>query len=176
MLINYIQRWQELGVHIGLLKCDKQKGKIKFVNDTLRINPGDRLDDSWNDYNFLFIELAQSGICCLDIEGTKNSVETFTSRLDILGIPLNSLFYERSLNKGLHIYFRALEGVGKKNHGSLRSGDILFDILNVGRAFTSPSYLGNKKYQWGEINPFTIQSLDDIQEVPLWINDLFNMD
>jgi hypothetical protein len=175
-MIEHIQRWQELGVHIGLGKCEQQKGKIKFVRNSLRIKPGDLPDPVWDDYNFLFIELAQSGLSCLDIEGTKNSVETFTSRLDQLGIHLSSLFYEKSLNNGLHIYFRSLSGGGKKNYGALRSGDILFDILNRGRAFTSPSHLGNKKYEWGEINPFTIQSLNDIQEVPDWINDVFNME
>lgn len=176
MILNYIQRWQELGANIGAGKCDEQEGKIKFLKKSIRIVPSDPLLPEWYEYNFLFIELGQSGLSCLDIEGTKNSVETFTSRLERLGISLESLFYEKSLNGGIHIYFRSLPGAGKKNYGPLKSGDILFDVLNKGRAFTSPSKLGEKEYKWGKINPFTIQSLQEIQEVPLWINDVFNMD
>ncbi len=89
---------------------------------------------------------------------------------------MDSLFYEESLNRGIHIYFRALPGGIKKNHGALRSGDILFDILNTGRAFTAPSYLDERKYRWaGPINPFTINSIDEIEEVPVWIDTIFNM-
>lgn len=173
---RFIIRWQELGASIGLANFRSQRGKIKIIGESRRIEKNDPPDPSWDEYNFLYIDLAKSGLCCFDIENIGNSVKVFKDRLSSAGKSLDSFFYERSMNGGVHIYFRS-EGIsGKKNYGSLRSGEIVFDALNKGRAFTSPSYFGDKRYEWGPINPFTIKSLDEIGKVPDWMNDIILID
>jgi len=172
-MINYISRWKYLGAALHILNCHHLRGQIKFVKDSIITRPEESVKRKWANFNFLGIDLSLTGISCLDIEGTKNSVPEFKERLKSCGIDLSDLFYENSLNNGLHIYFRKKPNASKKNYKGNKVGNVLFDILNTGRAFTSPSYFGEKKYQWGDMNPFTINSLEDIQEVPDWINQVF---
>lgn len=77
--------------------------------------------------------------------------------------------------RGIHVYFRRKEIPRIKSFKGLSDGDIRFDILNSGKAFTAPSKFKKWGYQWGKNTPFTISSLEEIPEVPEWLNDVFKI-
>jgi hypothetical protein len=77
--------------------------------------------------------------------------------------------------RGIHVYFRRKKEGRIKSFKGLSDGDIRFDILNSGKAFTTPSKFEKFEYQWGKNTPFTISSIEEIPEVPEWLNDVFRI-
>jgi len=167
MLKQWINRWRELGASVQVSRCQSQRGAIKSTGKPLTINESTDLDDL-EDRNFLALHLNRSGLICLDVESYKGSADRFVEWLERSGIDLDSLFYERSLNKGFHIYFR-WNGESRKNLAHRKLDGVIFDVLFMGRAFTTPSQLGERRCQWGSKNPFTINSFDYIPEAPDWL-------
>ena len=117
-------------------------------------------------YDFLAIDLKKSGLICLDVEGHPNSVENFYKLLERKRIDRPLLFIERSMNNGLHIYFRNDLNIIKSHWNKL--GNIHYDILTK-RAFTSPSSFNNKVYEWIHNDFNNIKSKDDIPKIPTFM-------
>ena len=174
MIIDFVLRWQMLGVKTYLTNCTGKIGNIKHTKGLLEVDIEDPINPLWSTYNFIGIDLGDSGISCLDIEGTKNSVEEFKRRLESNKIDLDSLFWEKSM-RGIHVYFRRKDRAHIKSFKGLSDGDIRFDILNSGKAFTTPSKFEKWEYKWGKNTPFTISSIEEIPEVPEWLNDVFRI-
>lgn len=167
MLKPWIHRWRELGARVQVSRCQFQRKPHKPTDKPLTITDDTNLDDL-EDRNFLALHLELSGLVCLDVETHRGSVDRFREWLIQTGIDLDSLFWERSLNNGLHIYFR-WTGEHRKNLVNRKAGPIVFDFLFGGRAFTTPSNLGGKSCQWGPKNPFTISQINEIPEAPEWL-------
>lgn len=171
-MIDYIKRWNALGVLTKVSVCEAQRGSMKTIRHSNLVN-GSESPDIIKDSNFLSINLRVSNLVCLDVEGTRNSVVKFKEILSSLGVSLESLFYERSLNSGLHIYFRNSNNIELSKYKKAKADGIDFDFLYTGRAFTAPSYLDDKFYEWGEKTPFTINSLYEIDHIPQWLIERF---
>ncbi len=117
--------------------------------------------------SLLVINLAKSNLICLDIEGHPNSVSDFYRFLEKNRIDIASLSVERSMNNGLHIYFRNVPYIKNTHWNNI--GNIHYDLIEK-RAFTCPSSFENKSYEW-IYNPFeNMKSREDIQNTPKWIN------
>ncbi len=172
-MVDHIKRWQKLGVHLYIMRGHEQEGKTKIYTEVQGISPSDQIDPRWEELNFLAINLSKTPLVCLDVESTEGSVEDFMEILKRNNISVDSLFYETSLNGGLHIYFKAPTNKAKSSHIGLSKGKIRFDILNTGKAFTEPSNIGNKRCKFGRMNPFSIKGLEEIQDIPEWVQDLF---
>lgn len=122
--------------------------------------------------NFIAILIRDTDLMCLDIDPvTPYSVTNFYSLLKNKGINPDSLLMEKSLNGGLHIYFR-LCGRKIRNTHFLEYNGIHFDILTNLRVFTSPSSFGNKKYEWINEGIRSINSFDEIQEIPEFVLEM----
>jgi len=66
--------------------------------------------------------------------------------LEEKSINLSDFLVEKTLNNGLHIYFRHNKVRRRENIFAMELKRIRFDVLCRGKAFTFPSYLGKKKY------------------------------
>ena len=172
-IIEYAKRWKAIGINSFSLKIEKEHGSKKLykkaikISDEMLVSP-DILPD---DFNFLGIFLKDSGIFCLDIESIHNSVNNFYTLLSERGVDPNSFLMEKSLNGGLHAYFRAGDLIIDDKHFKLLHG-IHFDILSNFRAFTSPSAFDDKRYEWIGTHFDTITELDQIPIFPEEIHDL----
>jgi hypothetical protein len=172
-IIEYAKRWKAIGINTFSLKIEKEHGSKKLyrkaikISDEMLVSP-DMLHD---DFNFLGIFLKNSGIFCLDVESIHNSVDNFYSLLVERGIDPNSFLMEKSLNGGLHAYFRTGDLIIEDKHFNILNG-IHFDILSNFRAFTSPSTFDDKRYEWIGTCFDNITGLDQIPVFPEELHDL----
>ena len=77
---------------------------------------------------------------------------------------------EKSLNGGLHAYFRTGDLIIEDKHFNILNG-IHFDILSNFRAFTSPSAFDDKRYEWIGTCFDNITGLDQIPVFPEELHD-----
>lgn len=155
-LKKWIERWNYLGIPAYETEIGVEFRNRKFP-PKIKSEP-----------NFIYINITETDLFCLDIEGVPGSVEEFEFYLNSKGVLLNDLFYERTRNGGYHIYFRDHNKLRRNNFGQ-RIGRILYDSLSVGRVFTSPSEFKNKKYTFGNKTPFDIESINEIPIIPNWV-------
>ena len=154
-LKDWIERWNYLGIPAYETEIGIEFGNKKFPSK-IKSNP-----------NFIYINITETNLFCLDIEGTTGSVEEFQFYLDSKGILLSDLFYEKTRNGGYHIYFRDHNKLRKNKFGQVK-GRIIYDSLSTGRIFTTPSEFKNKKYTFGNKTPFDIESINEIPIIPNW--------
>lgn len=159
----YIEKLLSLGIVPSVLKFKKEDGYKKLYKDPIKIKANNLHSTNFDNYDFLAIELEESGLICLDIEDHYRSVEEFWNFLMEKRINTPLLFIEKSLNDGLHVYFRTGGGIPKSHWNKL--GNIHYDILTK-RAFTSPSSFGNKSYEWVYNDFNSLESIDDIPKIP----------
>ena len=164
---NYIEKLWSLEIFTSLVKFQREDGYKKRYKDPIEITDENIESVDFSNYDFLVIDLMKSDLICLDIEGHTNSVNDFYEFLDKERIDIRSLSIERSMNNGLHIYFRNIPYLKPEPWNGF--GNIHYDILNK-RAFTSPSVFKGKSYEW-VYNPLeNIETRDDIQTTPRWIS------
>jgi hypothetical protein len=149
--------WNRLGIQTKLTEIKKIMGIRKF--DLPSESP-----------NCLSILISKTPLMCLDVEGTPGSVEGFRSFLAGINVDLNTLFYEKTGNQGLHIFFRKKPGSTNINKYNVNKFGIQFDVLYSGRVFTTPSFFMGRTYEFGTITPFSIKTIEEIQEMPDWVS------
>ena len=167
-ILDAARKWRSIGVESMALKVEAEHRSKKLFKKTIRLT--DQILDSHEDlndeYNFLGIILQGSGLICLDVEAnTPESVPSFYKLLKDKEIDPESLLMEKSLNGGIHVYFRLGDLEIKTEHFKGISG-INFDILTSLRAFTSPSSFNHKRYEWIGSGMSKINYKEDIQVFP----------
>ena len=162
LIIEQAKKWKDIGIDSFSIKVECESGSKKLYRKSLKITEEMLTSPEIlpEDFNFLGIFLKNSGIFCLDIEPINNSVNNFYSLLSERGIDPNSFLMEKSLNGGLHVYFRTDDLRIENKHFKFLHG-INFDVLSNFRAFTSPSSFNGKKYEW--IGSHFNQAPDQIQ-------------
>lgn len=147
-ILTQASKWREIGVFTYACKVDLEWGIRKLHKNSIRITDDVISNPSLlpEDYNFLAIDLENSELVCLDIEGNPGSVDDFMNFLEKKSIKLENFLVEKTLNDGLHIYFKYNKARRRENIFAMELKKIKFDVLCRGKAFTFPSYLGKKKY------------------------------
>ena len=177
LIIEYAKRWKSIGIDSFSLKVEREHGSKKLYRKSIKIS--DEMISSPDilseDFNFLGIFLKDSGIFCLDIESIDNSVNNFYKLLSERGLDPNSFLMEKSLNGGLHAYFRSGGLIIENKHFKFLHG-IHFDVLSTTRAFTSPSVFNDKRYEWIGICFDEITKLEQIPIFPEELQDLISAD
>jgi hypothetical protein len=173
MLLEVAKKWDSLGCYTIACKVVKEYGRIKLHKNSISITQDilNGIDKIPEDYNFLALDLRKSGIVCLDIENNPNSVSEFCDFLVKNGRNISEFFYEASLNGGIHIYFRSKNQNFERNRYDVRRNHIVFDVLYTGKAFLYPSKLGNKRYEAQTTSIYTIQTINDVEIIPKFIDD-----
>jgi len=174
MLLDVAKKWDSLGCYTIACKVVKEFGKIKLHKNSIRITQDiiNGIEKIPDDYNFLALDLRKSGLICLDIENYPNSVSEFYNFLEKNGRNISEFFHETSLNNGIHLYFRNNSNNFSKNMYDTRINHIVFDVLYTGKAFIYPSGLGDKRYEAKSPSIYTIQSINDIDFIPQFIDNL----
>ena len=164
---NYIEKLWGLEIFTSLVKFQREDGYKKRYKDPIEITDENIESVDFDNYDFLVIDLAKSNLICLDIEGHSNSVTDFYQFLEKERIDIRSLSVEKTMNNGLHLYFRNTSYTPIEHWNGF--GDIHYDILNK-RSFTSPSSFDGKYYEW-MYNPFkNMKTRNGIQTIPRWIS------
>ena len=167
-------KWKDAGV--STYACNVEIGREfrpfqrNFVEITDKIIENPTLFSE--NYNFLAIDLENSELACLDIEGSPGSVNDFMSILEEKSINIEELIVEKTPNNGLHIYFRNSNDKKRENIFSMELKRIKFDVLYKGKVFTFPSCVGEKRYDPMFNIEFNIDK-DKIVDMPSAIQVLF---
>lgn len=173
-ILSQASKWREVGVFTVACKVDLECGIRKLHKNSIKITDNIIGNPELlpNSYNFLALDLENSNLMCLDIEGNPGSVECFLEILKSKSINLENFIVEKTLNNGLHIYFKNSKDKRKENIFAMELKTIKFDVLYRGKAFTFPSILGEKKY----IPMFNMSELSDrskIVDIPEELEGLF---
>lgn len=176
LILEYSEKWKSLGIETFSIKIEAEhrskklfRKMIKITDETIKSH-----DSIPNDFNTLGIILGDSGIFCLDIENIDGSVDNFYSILKKRGIEKESLLIEKSMNSGLHIYFKCGELAIKNKHFKQLEG-VHFDVLTKTRAFTAPSLFNSKRYEWLGDKFNNINTFNDIPSFPLLLSDFLDI-
>ena len=167
-ILEYCLKWHSLGVETYLCKIDGIYGIKKLHKNPIKFDPliHETKKQIPRDYNFLGISLKNSGIMCLDVEGTKGSVNAFVKILQDNSLKIEDFLVETTLHNGYHLYFKTPKNINYKNIYGLKIGDLQYDLLFTGKAFSSPSSYNNIEYRFINKSVLDINSLDDIQDLP----------
>jgi len=167
-IIRHCVKWYSLGIDTRICKIEGEFGIRKLHKNSVEfsIENAKKFRDKYSDYNFLGVCLRNSGLMCLDIEGTPRSVEEFMGILEEKSLKIGDFLVESTMNGGLHLYFRVPNGWKTKNIYDCRLGDINFDVLFNGKSFTSPSEFRGKSYKFIGRSFFSLNSVGDIPEFP----------
>jgi hypothetical protein len=167
-------KWRDAGVSTYACKVELGCGFRPFPRNFIEITQEILENPSIfsENYNFLAIDLENSQLACLDIEGYTSSVNNFMSFLKEKSLNIEDFIVEKTPNNGLHIYFRNSNDRKKQNIFAMELKSIKFDMLYRGKVFTFPSYLGEKTYApmyniEGKVNK------DKIVDIPTSIYDMF---
>jgi len=166
--IRYSKGWKRIGIDTCVCKVESVLGIKKLYKSTKKITDEIR-ESSKNlstDFNFLGVVLTNSSIMCLDIEGNIGSVESFINILTENGLDLKDFFYERTMNGGLHLYFRIIQEEKTKNQYKKNYRGVYFDVLFNGISFTYPSKYLDKSYSKLNKDILFIKSIDEIPYYP----------
>jgi hypothetical protein len=168
-LLGTANKWRDLGISTSIGKYSKEISQVKIIKDIRSIENIDTEEILFNNgYNVLILEISKSNIFCIDIDNVDDSIKNFHNILDLNQSVLDDFFHEKTRNGGYHLYFRS-----KEKHrniiGNFYSG-IRIDILLTGRVFTSPSSFNWKSYSFGKIKPDDLKSINDIMEMPEWLD------
>ena len=167
-ILKHCIKWHFLGVETRICKVEKVMGIRKFHKDSIKfsmkigINP----EIIPEGYNFLGVCLGDSGIMCLDIEGTPGSLDDFYRILEEKSLKISDFFVESTMNGGIHIYFRIPDGIKKRNLYARTHKRIDFDVLFRGKSFSVPSRYGDKSYSFINKSLYDLNSIMDIPEFP----------
>jgi len=164
---GYLEKLWDLDIFTSLIKFNGEIGYKKRYSNPIDITNENIKSVDFDTYDFLVINLFRSDLICLDIENHPNSLTDFYRFLDKEGVDIKSLSVEKSMNNGLHIYFRNTSHVPIEHWNGF--GNIHYDIINK-RAFTSPSSFGGKYYEWMYNSFEIIKNRDDIPTTPIWIS------
>jgi hypothetical protein len=170
-ILSQASKWKEAGVSTYACRFDLerryQRSFIKITDEIIKDH--NLLPQS---YNFLAIDLENSDISCLDIEGNPGSVECFMKMMEEKSINLSDFIVEKTINNGLHVYFSSGNNRKRDNIFAMELKTMKFDVLYRGKAFTFPSYLGEKRY----VPMFNIEEnirREKIVDMPSCISGLF---
>lgn len=161
-LNRFSERWEILGIRSRKSEMVGRMGIRKFHKET-------------ETPNFLGLRISGTGLACLDIDNLEGSVKNFEGIIYDQGINLSDYFVEKTLNGGYHIFFRIPKELKKRNLYGCKKLGVRFDLLYSGRVFTTPSSYESREYRFLNIDPFSIISIDQIQDytdplIQLFIN------
>jgi len=167
-ILRHCIKWYALGIETKVCKIEGEFGIRKLHKNSVRfsIETARNFKEKYNEYNFLGICLRNSGLMCLDIEGTPHSVEEFMSILEEKSLKIDDFLVESTMNGGLHLYFRVPKDWKIRNLYARKHGNINFDVLFHGKSFTSPSEFRDKSYRFVGRSVFDLNSIVDIKEFP----------
>jgi len=170
-LLETANKWKDLGVVTLIGKYVKELNRIKIIDEPREIRNTDTDESILKDgYDVLILEISDSPIFCIDVDNVNESIKKFHELLESNNTSIDHFIYEKTRNGGYHIYFRSSERY-KNIMGKSYCG-IGIDILMVGRIFTSPSSFNGKKYTFGKIKLEGLNSINDIGEIPEWLDEL----
>jgi hypothetical protein len=173
-ILRHCAKWNSIGVETYICKVDHIFGIRKLYRDSIRFSP-DITENDVKDYNFLGISLKDSGIMCLDIEGTKGSLDEFMKILEKKSLKIDDFLAESTMNGGIHIYFKAPNRRINRNVYAIKHGNINFDVLFSGKSFSAPSKYKDLEYRFINKSVFDLDSIDEIQEFPTELNFLLKI-
>jgi hypothetical protein len=167
-ILRHCVKWYTLGIETRICKIEKEFGIRKLHKNSVKFSMeiADNFRETHPGYNFLGVCLNESGLMCLDIEGTPHSVEEFMGILEEKSLKIEDYLVETTMNGGLHLYFRVPKGVKTRNIYACSHGNINFDVLFRGKSFTSPSEFMCKSYKFLGRSVFDLNSIMDIKELP----------
>ncbi len=176
-IIAHCNKWHSLGVKTYLCKIEAVYGIRKFYKKSLEFHPQiiNDLEKNNHGYNFLGVSLKDSGFICLDIEGTPGSLEDFNKMLEEKSLKMSDFFVEKTMNEGVHIYFRTPAIIKRRNMYAMRYGRINFDFLFNGKAFSAPSKYKDRSYSFINKSVFDLNSINDIPEMPQELSFLLDI-
>lgn len=171
-ILSQASKWKEAGVSTYACMFDlERRYQRSFIKITDEILNNHNLFPE--NYNFLALDLENSDVSCLDIEGNPGSVEGFLEIMEEKSIDLSDFIVERTFNNGLHIYFSSSKYKRKDNIFAMELKTIKLDVLYRGKVFTFPSCVGEKRY----VPLFNMEGnikRDKIIEMPASILELFS--
>lgn len=167
-ILRHCVKWYSLGAETRICKVEKVMGIRKFHKNSIKFSPkiGANPGKIPEGYNFLGVSLRDSGLMCLDIEGTPGSLENFMDILEKKSLRINDFLTESTMGGGIHIYFRVPKGIKTKNMYARKHENIDFDVLFNGKSFSVPSKYVDKSYIFLNRSVFDLNSIMDIQEFP----------
>jgi len=171
MNLTLAKKWNSLGIPVIGMYLHQINSGLKFASKVEDMDE-DILEGKDPDYNCLALFISESNLFCLDIANTDQSVPLFIKFLKSNGLDISDFLYETTMNGGLHLYFQ--NETFKKNTYRNNNNGISFDILCQGRVFTSPTSYGEHHYTFGEKNPLTLRSLQEVGKMPECIKELIN--
>ncbi|NBU98064.1 MAG: hypothetical protein EBS19_07615 [Spirochaetia bacterium] len=176
-ILKHCNKWHSLGVKTYICKVEKVFGIRKLYKDSIEFSPEfiEFPEKIPTGYNFLGVSLRESGLMCLDIEGTPGSLSDFLAILEEKSIKIDDFLVETTLNSGIHMYFKAPPKKVNRNVYAIKYNRINFDILFNGKSFSVPSQYGGKSYKFINKSIFDVNSLEDIQEFPASLNFLLKI-
>ena len=173
-ILRYSKEWRRIGIETCICNVEKIMGIRKLhrfsikITDELEKNP-QRIPTG---INFLGVILSKSPIMCLDIENEGESIEQFHQIIIDNGIKMGDMFGERSLNGGIHLYFRIPIDNRGRNQYKKSYKNLNYDLLFTGKCFTVHSFFKDKRYERFNRSIFDINSINDIPHFPESLNFL----
>ena len=150
-LNRFKERWESLGMDCVLSEMVGERGILKFHRKT-------------ESPNSISVMLSGKDLACLDIDNFGDSMKNFLAVVEREGMDLEEYLIEKTLHNGYHIFFRMPNSLKKKNLYANEHLGVKYDILHRGRVFTTPSSYKTRGYNFLKKDPFSIQSLDEIQD------------
>ena len=170
-LLETARIWKSLGVETFFYKFYGEHRQMKVYLSKKSLEEMEKDPDPALD--ILAIRITESPLFCLDIDNLGDSISNFHALLEKNGSSIEDFIYEKTRNGGYHIYFYTEEICGNIMHHDFSGVHI--DVIFRGNVFTSPTHFGGKGYNWGTRSLSSLNSLKDLGEIPVWLDDFLSL-
>jgi hypothetical protein len=170
MNLALARKWRSLGIPVMGMQLRQIDEDLKFAAKVEDLEEEELEISRSEDYNCLALFISDTPLMCLDVDNEGDSIPNFLDFLKANGSDISDFLYETTVNGSYHIYF--LKDDEKSTIFKSHSDGINFDVLVNGRVFTSPTFIGTKKYRFGKRTPLQLRSLDEIGKMPDFIKSL----
>jgi hypothetical protein len=158
--------WRILGVPVYKGKWVAEKDQKKITGSANLLNQGDTISKK----DLIYLKLDDAPIFSIDIDNVGDSVEKFHRILELNNDKLDNYVYEKTRHGGYHLFFYTKEKIKNIMHKDYQG--IHIDVIFNGRLFTYPSGFNGLEYELGTRNISDINSLEELGEIPGWLDDL----
>jgi hypothetical protein len=164
---------QHIPHHWRILGVPVYKSKLVAENAQKKITGFSKLleqEDIASKQDLIYLKIDDVPIFCVDIDNIDNSIKNFHRLLEVNGDTLDNYVHEKTRHGGYHIFFYSEEKIKNIMHKDYQG--IHIDVIFEGRIFTYPSSFANLSYELGTKNIGGISSLEELREIPGWLDDL----